>query len=287
MKPDAPVTAPALPGGRQPGHFGQLDAVPADRRWRRKAPPRGRTTHAGQSGVREAPSRCCKRPRGPRSASARGAAAARDRRARPSRYAQRRRPTVATVSANPAATSDQCERVVQVDDQEARQAHLDRRVAEAQASASSASARRCRRPGAAARRCRDSENAWPARCDRCRAPAASTARRRATTTPRTPTVDQRGAPAERQRGAGSSAPASAAPAGTPVCLIENMSAICDGGVVRDEHLRRRRRDRPVADADQDGDARPAARPPTPAATATRTMPAAHSSTQTCDTRIAP
>ena len=28
------------------------------------------------------------------------------------------------------------------------------------------------------------------------------------------------------------APASAAPAGTPVCLIENVSAIRDGGAVR-------------------------------------------------------
>src|SRR5581483_6239468 len=31
---------------------------------------------------------------------------------------------------------------------------------------------------------------------------------------------------------GSSAPAIAAPAGTPVCLIENVSAMRDGGVVR-------------------------------------------------------
>ena len=31
---------------------------------------------------------------------------------------------------------------------------------------------------------------------------------------------------------GSSAPASAAPTGTPVCLIENVSAIRDGGAVR-------------------------------------------------------
>ena len=32
--------------------------------------------------------------------------------------------------------------------------------------------------------------------------------------------------------AGSAAPASAAPAGTPVCLIENVSASLDGGAVR-------------------------------------------------------
>ena len=32
--------------------------------------------------------------------------------------------------------------------------------------------------------------------------------------------------------AGSVAPASAAPAGTPVCLIENVSAIRSGGAVR-------------------------------------------------------
>ena len=31
---------------------------------------------------------------------------------------------------------------------------------------------------------------------------------------------------------GSTAPASAAPAGTPVCLIENVRAIRDGGAVR-------------------------------------------------------
>ena len=36
----------------------------------------------------------------------------------------------------------------------------------------------------------------------------------------------------RNAATGSSAPANAAPAGTPVCLIEKVSAIRDGGAVR-------------------------------------------------------
>ena len=49
--------------------------------------------------------------------------------------------------------------------------------------------------------------------------------------------------------AGRSAPASAAPTGTPVCLIENVSAIRDGGaVVRASDMRRRRRDRSVTES---------------------------------------
>ena len=43
---------------------------------------------------------------------------------------------------------------------------------------------------------------------------------------------ERDAPSGEQREPGRTAPASAAPAGTPVCLIENVSAMRSGGVVR-------------------------------------------------------
>ena len=86
---------------------------------------------------------------------------------------------------------------------------------------------------------------------------------------------------------GSTAPASAAPAGTPVCLIENVNAIRDGGAVRARICGRGRRDRSVAHADdhrreRERDQRRAGKRGTGA---DHQEPAAHSSTQTCDTRI--
>ena len=87
---------------------------------------------------------------------------------------------------------------------------------------------------------------------------------------------------------GSNAPPSAAPAGTPVCLIENVSAMRSGGAVRariwDEAGVIGPYPAPMTSGARISSATPAF---VHAATGTSSNPAAHSSTATCEMRIAP
>ena len=249
MKPDAPVIAPARPGGARRATsasctpFQPIAVAPNSGARARRAPPPARPASDSAVATPHAPATR------PISASTRARRQQAIGDARPTRCGPTTPPSVVAGQREAGGHQRPAQRLGQVDDQEARQAHLrrgvderDQRQLDQRARCASTMRSGVNTPAsdrrASGRAVGVERGARRLRCERDGEPAGRDR-------------EQRGAPAERQRQAGQHRAGERGARRNAGLLDRERERQARRRRRADQHVRRRGRDRPVADADDE------------------------------------